>query len=58
MARRWITGNSRWDSAPTLALTPATTFPVQLLQGVAASGGTATATILSLGSRLYAATET
>jgi hypothetical protein len=37
---------------------PAGVTRLQLLQGVAATGGTATATILSLGSRLYAATET
>ena len=29
--RERITGNTRWDSAPTLALTPATTFPVRLV---------------------------
>jgi hypothetical protein len=37
---------------------PAGVTRLQLLMGVAASGGTATATILSLGSRLYAASET
>ncbi len=40
------------------AASPAGVTRLQLLQGVAATGGTATATILSLGSRLYAATET
>jgi hypothetical protein len=37
---------------------PAGVTRLQLLQGVSAVGGTATATILSLGSRLYATTET
>ena len=37
---------------------PAGVTRYQLLTGVAASGGTATATVLSLGSRLYAVTET
>ncbi|HEU4896107.1 MAG TPA: hypothetical protein VFX88_00890, partial [Actinomycetota bacterium] len=37
---------------------PAGVTRLQLLQGVSAVGGVATATILSLGSRLYATTET
>jgi hypothetical protein len=37
---------------------PAGVTRLQLLQGVSAAGGVATATILSLGSRLYATTET
>jgi hypothetical protein len=37
---------------------PAGVTRLQLLQGVSATGGVATATILSLGSRLYATTET
>ena len=44
-----------WSGA---TASPAGVTRLQLLQGVSAAGGTATATILSLGSRLYAATET
>jgi hypothetical protein len=37
---------------------PASATRLQVLAGVAATGGDATATVVSFGSRLYAVTET